>query len=185
MEGTVSELVEHPRLQVFINQLLSNAYCKGIECGVKLTRENANFGRGINCQENPIAVASLCKPCKRSSTKNSFAAQVHHWASQKLRERPGDYESLDKAMMAYVVTLARGFCVGSPEFDPQVFIALRDQAAESKPKCFHCGNHTCHNVGADARIRSSIDRTQFKNGVALNYSHPDQILVVSCLRCNV
>ncbi|OAQ23130.1 hypothetical protein K457DRAFT_130795 [Linnemannia elongata AG-77] len=86
--------------------------------------------------------------------------------------------------MAYVTTLARGFCVGSPAFDPEEFVVLRDEAAVSYCSCFYCRNPTCNEIGADARKRSSIDRTQFKDGVALNYSHPDQILVVACLRCN-
>ncbi|KAG9062235.1 hypothetical protein KI688_006567 [Linnemannia hyalina] len=61
-----------------------------------------------------------------------FSRQVRSWAYLKRAKRPGDYESLEKAMMAYVTTLARGFCVGSPAFDPEEFVVLRDEAAERR-----------------------------------------------------
>ncbi|KAG9067627.1 hypothetical protein KI688_012412 [Linnemannia hyalina] len=47
-------------------------------------------------------------------------------------DNDGFIKSLEKAMMAYVTTLARGFCVGSPAFDPEEFVVLRDEAAERR-----------------------------------------------------
>lgn len=87
--------------------------------------------------------------------------------------------------MAYVTTIAQGFCVGSPDYDGRLFLKLRDVAAAAPAACFYCGVQTSVDPNADGRVRSSIDRTQFTNRKALNYSHPDQILVHACLRCNV
>ncbi|KAF9159109.1 hypothetical protein BGX20_003103, partial [Mortierella sp. AD010] len=184
VDKNVSELTKLLELQALINELLGDRCCKS--CDAKLTRENAVFRvcRSIrNSQDNPLGLTELCKMCRGVKDIN-FPRQVRSWAHCKREKRPGDYESMEKAMKAYVTTLARGFCVGSPAYDPEEFVVLRDKAAESEQSCFYCRNPTCNEIGADARKRSSIDLTQFKNGVALNYSHPDQILVVACLRCN-
>ncbi|KAG0277855.1 hypothetical protein BGZ96_002685 [Linnemannia gamsii] len=128
-DRNVSELAKLPDLQDLINELLSDRCCAS--CDTKLTRDNAVFRvrRSIrDSRDNPLDLTGRCKTCKCVADVD-FSRQVRSWAYLKREKRPGDYESLEKAMMAYVTTLARGFCVGSPAFDPEEFVVLRDEAA--------------------------------------------------------
>ncbi|KAF8921746.1 hypothetical protein BGZ58_003934 [Dissophora ornata] len=115
-------------IQATVDQLFSNKYCEGIDCGVKLTRENTYIQSRVSKNgKNPQKIARKCKKCLyKLSLKNGFPSQVRDWANHKLRDRPGDFKSKEVAMMAYVTTIARGFCVGTLEFDPLVFVALQD-----------------------------------------------------------
>ena len=174
----MKDIVHDPQLQTVIDQVLSNKHCKGADCSVKLTKDNAVFMLNAASNKHPLGIQKLCRACngrKLTEYRRAFAVKVSEWGRVNQQKRPDDYPSVEEATMAFVTTIAQGFCVGLPEYDARLFLELRDKAAEAPSACFYCGVKTCVDVNADGHVRCSIDRTQFRNGKALDYSDADQI----------
>ncbi|KAI8602963.1 hypothetical protein EDD21DRAFT_403235, partial [Dissophora ornata] len=185
VEGPVSKLWTLPAIQPLIDEQLQDMYCRGHDCGIKLSKENAIYDRSSSMDHYPFIVRSLCKDCNRKAKKGSFMGAVDRWARRRMKkDRPCVFASLDQARMAFVVTYIQGYCVGAPQLSVALFQELVQVASHLRQLCFWCGSQLRYERGTDPRVRKSIDRTTFVSGVSLPYGHPDQIMVLSCASCN-
>lgn len=168
----------------FVEKELQGAMCQRVDCGKKLDKNSASFSRGADTINRPLIDDRSCRQCQNRSIKYSIKVMVDWWARVVIKNHPDAYKTLEEAEMAFMTVALQGYCVGTPDYSKSEYLHLLHTASDATPQCFWCNAYTHHIRSIDAHDRLSIDRTSFKDGKALAYGHPDQILVASCMRCN-
>ncbi|KAG0350388.1 hypothetical protein BG005_010096 [Podila minutissima] len=170
---------------------LEGKHCRSESCMILLTRENCTMTR----TKNPIQRLTwypYCNDCSNNNKKTRQEDDPHtyslRWAATRMRE--GHFQCQEDALATFYTVVTTGMSFGVPVYSPSDLDQLKWDALHSSPLCQLCGRDIKVGRNLDPYEQLVIDRLTFKDGPfsrsrgALEYGHPQQVLISSCSHCN-